>query len=281
MKKALFSLALLCASSVTLQADETQATVVCQHPEIVCQHSEAVCRHKDPEVTREHFDNAINALSNRFDVLEQKDPEIQKEHFNNTMGAVTSKLEALGKKDPEIQKEHFDNTMNMVTSKLEALGKKDTTKGVSAKDLNALEKRVLDAIAAQKKDPKHPCTSYSDGSASWGARMTMDYAKVVAANAYSTDTSFLTQVALAFYPLWHNVVHTETKALNNDELWKFLPSNWTDLSIASFIYLVSKKHTEWTKAQILEYVIAAIYAKGALAIAVEKLGLVENQEEVN
>ena len=255
MKKALFSLALLCASSVTLQADETQATVVCQHPEIVCQHSEAVCRHKDPEVTREHFDNAINALSNRFDVLEQKDPEIQKEHFNNTMGAVTSKLEALGKKD--------------------------TTKGVSAKDLNALEKRVLDAIAAQKKDPKHPCTSYSDGSASWGARMTMDYAKVVAANAYSTDTSFLTQVALAFYPLWHNVVHTETKALNNDELWKFLPSNWTDLSIASFIYLVSKKHTEWTKAQILEYVIAAIYAKGALAIAVEKLGLVENQEEVN
>lgn len=173
------------------------------------------------------------------------------------------------KHNPEVTREHFNNTMHTVTKKIE--GK------VSANDLQALEEKVLNAIQSLKKSAKHPCKDYSDGSASWGSRMTMDYAKVVAVNASVSDTSFLTQIALVAYPLWHNLVHTETQTLKNDAVWKYLPSNWSDLGIATVVYLISKKKPEWTKTQILEYIVAAIYAKGALAIAVERLGLVEEK----
>ena len=129
----------------------------------------------------------------------------------------------------------------------------------------------------------HPCTDFATGKKSYSTRVIVDTFKSLIAYFAFTMTkeespSAKTQLALAVYPLFHDIVHHEASALKTKKgIWKFLISNWSDLGLAALICAISTKNPDLSGAQIINYIVAAIYAKGLFVIAADKLKLADRK----
>jgi hypothetical protein len=147
-------------------------------------------------------------------------------------------------------------------------------------ELSLTLKELAQLIAdSQKTTPAaHPCAAFSNGSkdASYAASLIIN---VMVAFAGRPAEQLEEKLLFAFYPLFHQVVHTDAAQLNNGSISKWIVSNWTTLGLTGTVYILGRA-LNWEPAKVLRVTLAVIYGQGAAALALAQLNANEESEQL-